>query len=246
MRLPPDQVRVIPAQIQLLGAGSGDGLILHMDGVGHIGLGTLPGDEVLLGPGLAGHFVNQGDALGLCGEQIVIAARLQQLQQLPAAGLGQLRVAETDECADIQIVCDLADGQLPLKPGHGHGISGHNKISILPQGKNETLRLSFFSEQPAFSGEKDGCPVDSIIKDIWQKSIQKVTYPANSGSSCISGPGRPAGFISPERAGAAALTTRETLATMSWAVLQPHFCNLRRIVICHKIRRHLLAIVPKL
>ena len=57
--LAPDQVRVIPAQIQLLGAGSGDGLILHMDGVGHIGLGTLPGDEVLLGPGLAGHFVDQ-------------------------------------------------------------------------------------------------------------------------------------------------------------------------------------------
>ena len=114
----------VPAQIQLLHPGGGDGAILHMDGIGHIGLGALPGDEVLLGAGLPGHFVDQGDALGLGGEEVVVLLILHQLQQVTGAGHRQLRITETDECTDIQIIRNLADGKFPLQARHGHGI-GH-------------------------------------------------------------------------------------------------------------------------
>ena len=147
-----------------------------MDGVGHIGLGPLPGDKILLGPGLACHLVDQGNALGLCGKQIVIAARLQQLQQLPAAGLGKLGIAEADERADIQIVGDLTDGQLPLEPGHGHGISGHNKISILPQGERRRCGCRFSANHPPFP-EKRRVSCQVYYKDYIVKVNTKTAAP---------------------------------------------------------------------
>ena len=96
-----------------------------MDGVGHIDLGSLPGDKVLLRAGLAGHLVDQGNALGLGSKDVVIAVGGNQLQQLPGAGHSQLRVAEADERADVQVVRDPADGQFPFQAGNFHGISKH-------------------------------------------------------------------------------------------------------------------------
>ena len=93
-----------------------------MDGIRHIDLGAFPGDEILLCAGLPGHFVDQGDALGLCGEHIVIAVSGNQLQKLPRAGHCQLRIAKADKCADIQIIRYLANGKFPLQSRHLNGI----------------------------------------------------------------------------------------------------------------------------
>jgi hypothetical protein len=74
--------------------------------------------------------MDQGDTFGLGGEEIIVAILGNKLQQLPGAGHGQLRVSEADECADVQIVGDFAQGQLPLQTGYGNGIR-HNKL-LLP------------------------------------------------------------------------------------------------------------------
>ena len=98
-----------------------------MDGIGHVGLGTLAGDEILLGAGLAGHLVNEGDGLGLGSEEVIIVLSGNQLQKLPGAGNRQLCVAKADKGADVQIVRDLADGQLTLEARNLHRI-GHRNI----------------------------------------------------------------------------------------------------------------------
>ena len=95
---------VVAAQEQVLGPQGGDGPDGDVDGVGHVDLGPLPGDEVLLRPALAGHLVDEGDALGLGGEHVVIAAGGDALQQLLGAGHGELRVAEDHERADVEVV----------------------------------------------------------------------------------------------------------------------------------------------
>ncbi|CAN4048129.1 Methylphosphotriester-DNA--protein-cysteine S-methyltransferase, partial [Dysosmobacter welbionis] len=58
--LAPDQLRIVPAQIQPLGSRGGDGGVFHVDRIRHICLGTLSCDEILLRTGLAGHLMNQG------------------------------------------------------------------------------------------------------------------------------------------------------------------------------------------
>ena len=62
--------------------------------------------------------MDQGDAFGLGGEHVIKALRVHQLQKLPGARHGQLRVAEDHECGDVEIVRHLADGQLTLQSGH--------------------------------------------------------------------------------------------------------------------------------
>ena len=69
--------------------------------------------------------MDQGNALGLGGEEIVILLRGNQLQQVAGAGDGQLRVAKADKSADVQIVGDLAKGQFALETRDLHGISQH-------------------------------------------------------------------------------------------------------------------------
>jgi hypothetical protein len=91
---------------------------------------ALPGDKVLLSPGLAGHLMDQGNTLGLRRKQIVIALRRNQLQKLPGAGHRQFRVSEDDECADVQIIGDLADGQFPFQSRYRHGIGMHSRSSL--------------------------------------------------------------------------------------------------------------------
>jgi hypothetical protein len=52
-------------------------LHVHLKHAAHIGLGLFAGDKVLVGAGLAGHFVQQGDGLGLGGDDVVVSgARL--------------------------------------------------------------------------------------------------------------------------------------------------------------------------
>ena len=108
-----------------------------MEGVGHIRLGALAGDEILFRTALTGHLVDQGDGLGLGGEQIVVAVCLQHGQHITGAGYGQLRVAKADEGADVQVVRDLTDRQLPVEPSDVHGINRHDtKLlqAVLPAG----------------------------------------------------------------------------------------------------------------
>ena len=93
-----------------------------MDGVGHIDLGALAGNEILLCTGLAGHLMDEGDGLRLGGEHIVIAVRRNCVQQRFGAGHCQLGVAEHDERADIELVADLTEREFPLQSGDLHSI----------------------------------------------------------------------------------------------------------------------------
>ena len=52
-----------------------DGTDRHMQRAGHIDLQTLAGDEIFLCAGLASHLVDEGDALGLGREQIIVVLR---------------------------------------------------------------------------------------------------------------------------------------------------------------------------
>ena len=126
-----DQLRVVATQIQHLLGQRGDGLIRHGDGIGHIDLGALAGDKVLLRAALAGHFVDEGDALCLGGKEVVILDALQPLEHFSGGGHGDLRVAEADERADIQIIIYLADGKLALQTGDGHGICHCHNLLFL-------------------------------------------------------------------------------------------------------------------
>ena len=101
-----------------------------MNGVRHIGLGTLAGDKILGGTGLAGHLMDQGDTLSLSSEDIIIAVGRHQLQKLPGAGHSQLRVAKADKCADIQVIRYLADGQFSLQACHFDGICHRDCLLI--------------------------------------------------------------------------------------------------------------------
>lgn len=116
--LATDEGGVVAAQEQALGSNGGDGLILHMDGVGHIDLLAFASDEILLCAGLAGHFMDEGDALGFGSEEIVVAAGLQQLQHGFGTSHSQLSVTKADKGANVQIVRYLADRQLPLQTGY--------------------------------------------------------------------------------------------------------------------------------
>ena len=102
--LAADEVGVIAAEVQLLHARGRDGLILHVQRIGHVDFRALAGDKVLLRAGLAGHLVDQGNALSLGGKEIIVAAGGDEPEQLAGAGLRQLCVAEADERADIQVV----------------------------------------------------------------------------------------------------------------------------------------------
>ena len=74
--------------------------------------------------------MNQGDALGLRRQHVVIVLRRDQLQKLPGAGHSQLRVAKDDERADVQIIRDLADGKFPVQARHINRIGMHNIASL--------------------------------------------------------------------------------------------------------------------
>ena len=81
-----------------------------------------------------GHFVDQGDGLGLGGEQIVVAALVQKTQHIPGAGDRQLRVTEADKRADVKLVSDLADGQLAVQTGDGDGVNRHDTNLLFAAG----------------------------------------------------------------------------------------------------------------
>ena len=98
----------------------GDGVYLGDDGVLHVPLYRLAGDEI---PGHLhhlGHLVDQGNALGLGGKHVVVAVRWDGLQQRPGACHCQLCVAEHDKRADVELVADLTQGQIPLQAGNLH------------------------------------------------------------------------------------------------------------------------------
>lgn len=120
-----DEGAVISSQEQILLAQGGDGADGDVDWVGHVDLGPLPGDEILLRAGLAGHLVNQGNGLGLGGEHVIVAVCGDLVQQGPGTVHRKLCVAEHDERANIEIIADLAEGQLPLQAGNLHGIGHH-------------------------------------------------------------------------------------------------------------------------
>ena len=88
------------------------------------------------GAALAGHFVDEGDGLGLGGQHVVVAVLVHQLQHFPGAGHRQLCVAETDKSADIQVVRDLTDGQIALQTGHGDGINRHDSKLLFRHGRH--------------------------------------------------------------------------------------------------------------
>ena len=112
-------VKVFFVNDQGLLAGGGDGLILHDDRIRHVPLDTLAGGDPLLAA-LAGHFVCQGDALGLGGQDDIKIRAL--FQQGLGAGNGQLNIAKHDECGNVQVVIDFADGQFTGQACHMQGI----------------------------------------------------------------------------------------------------------------------------
>ena len=106
----------------------GDGVDVDAERIGQIDLQTLAGDKVGLRAGLARHLVDQGDALGFGREQIIIVLR-RAGEQLLRAGHGDLGVAEHDECADVQIVRHLADGQIARDARDRHSMC-HSLFSL--------------------------------------------------------------------------------------------------------------------
>jgi 3-dehydroquinate synthase class II len=74
-------------------------------------LASFAGDKVLVGAGLAGHFVQQGDGLRLGRDDVVVCRGA--LEKLRSAVDGDFHVAEHDERADIKVVGHAADGKLP-------------------------------------------------------------------------------------------------------------------------------------
>ena len=72
--------------------------------------------------------MGQRNALGLCGDDVVVLRGL--LQQLPGAGHGELLIAEDHKAGNGKGIVDRADGQLPLQACHIHGIV-HGKTLLL-------------------------------------------------------------------------------------------------------------------
>ena len=126
-----DEVGVVAAEEELLHAERGDGAVLHGDGVGHIDLGALTRDEILLRAALTRHLVNEGNGLGLGSEQIVVVQLLRQLEEVAGAGDGQLGVAEHDEGADVEVLRHLANGEIADEARNVHGIGHHSGSSFL-------------------------------------------------------------------------------------------------------------------
>ena len=83
---------------------------MHLEHAAHVGLGLLAGDEVLVRAALAGHFIHQRDGFRFGRDQVVIFRR--QLEQFGRAVHGQLHIAKHDERADVQVIGDLAQGQI--------------------------------------------------------------------------------------------------------------------------------------
>ena len=132
--------------------GGGDGAILHADGIGHIDLGALTGEEILLCAALTGHLMNEGDGLGLGGEEIVVLLLRDELEHLTGTLHRQLGIAKDDERTDIQIVSHLADGQLTLETRHIEGISSHSSSPFIPcrPRRQRLIALQKGGEAPSF------------------------------------------------------------------------------------------------
>lgn len=107
-----DQLRVRLVEHERLHTLRRNGLDVHLEHAAHVGLGLFAGDEVLVRTALTGHFIHQRDGFRFGGDQIVIFRR--QLQQLGRAVHGQLHIAKHDERADVQVIGDLAQGQIAL------------------------------------------------------------------------------------------------------------------------------------
>ena len=127
--------RVLTRQIQLLIVLRCDRVDLHMQRVCQIYLHALARDKIFACAGLTRHLVNQRNALCLGREQVVVLLRRAR-QQLFGAGNGNLRVAEHDKCADVEIVSHLAKRQLAFDARDGHRIchaylSSHLILSYL-------------------------------------------------------------------------------------------------------------------
>ena len=93
----------------------GDGVYLGDDGVLHVPLYRLAGDEI---PGHLhhlGHLVDQGNALGLGGDEVVHRGEL--LGQFPGAGLHHVGIAEDDKGGDGEGIADGDHRQAPLDAG---------------------------------------------------------------------------------------------------------------------------------
>ena len=107
-----DQLRVRLVEHERLHALRRDGLDVYLEHAAHVGFGLFAGDEIFVRAALAGHFVHQRDGFRFGCDQVVIFGR--QLEKLGCAVHGQLHVAEHDERADVQVVRDLAQGQIAL------------------------------------------------------------------------------------------------------------------------------------
>ena len=71
------QLRIGNVDNELLNGHGGDGLDCDLENAAHVSLGTLAGEEVLLGSALAGHLVEEGNGLGFgCDDVIVFGGTL--------------------------------------------------------------------------------------------------------------------------------------------------------------------------
>ena len=76
IRLPAMRAASAVSKYRSLLFGGGNGVDGHVKYAGHVQLGSLPGQHVFLVSVLPGHLVDQGDALGLGGDEVVIGGGL--------------------------------------------------------------------------------------------------------------------------------------------------------------------------
>ena len=98
----------------------GDGTHLGGKHVPHIQFRRFARQKVALFTRQAGHFADQGNALGFGGDHHIVLGN--ELVQFPRAGHGQFRIAENDEGADHHVVADGAERKLARQAGDLQGI----------------------------------------------------------------------------------------------------------------------------
>jgi hypothetical protein len=116
-----DEVAVFLVEVKGLWRARGDGQRLGLDGLAHVRLVQLAQDDVgFLRP--HGERVDEGDALGLGGDEEVVGDRGEFLGERARGRLDQLGVAEDVEDGDAQAGFDFEQRQVALHSGDFDGV----------------------------------------------------------------------------------------------------------------------------
>ena len=89
-----------------------------MNGIRHVGLGALPGHKILGCPGLAGHLMDQRNALGLSRHQH-LGLGGQLFRQGTGTGLYNIGIAKDNKAGNGHVFIDGDDRQTAFDACHG-------------------------------------------------------------------------------------------------------------------------------